>query len=276
MLTRFLIYLCDVSPLARRVLWRWWYNRLARRIGSERWSFMNYGVAWPESEPPVVLPPGDEPDRYCAQLYHRVARPGNLTGKDVLEVGSGRGGGASFVARFHAPARLTAVDYSPEAVALCLKRHRLPNLQFQQGDAENLPFADASFDAVLNVESSHCYGSVETFFREAARVLRPGGMFLLADLREASDMVALEHLLANQPALEIVERENITPLVLAALRADDQRKRALIAELIPQKQRAMFEEFAGLSGSRIQLGLEQGTLLYHRFALRRRTPSSPQ
>lgn len=60
------------------------------------------------------------------------------------------------------------------------------------GDAEKLPLADASFDAVLNVESSHCYGNVETFFREAARVLRPDGRFLFADFRLQKEMPALE------------------------------------------------------------------------------------
>ena len=270
MLARFLIYLCDVSPLARRILWRWWYNRLARRIGSERWNFMNYGLLWPQSEPPVSLPTKDEPDRFCAQLYHRVARPGNLTGKEVLEVGSGRGGGAAFVAGFHTPAKLTGVDFSSEAVALCLKRHHQPNLQFRQGDAENLPFPDASFDAVLNVESSHCYGSIESFFGEVARVLRPGGFFLIADLREAADMDTLERTLAAQTALELIEREDITPMVVAAMEADHARKQGLIAELVPQGQRALFEEFAGLSGSRVHLGLESRTLLYHRFAFRRK------
>jgi ubiquinone/menaquinone biosynthesis C-methylase UbiE len=271
MLTRFLIHLCAISPFARRLLWRWWYERLAKRIDSPRWIFMNYGLAWPETEGRVHLAPEDEPDRYCAQLYHRVAAPGALKGKEVLEVGSGRGGGAAFVARHHQPAQLTGVDFSAQAVAFATKRHRAPHLRFQVGDAEKLPFADASFDAVINVESSHCYGSMESFLREVARVLRPGGVFLFADLREAADMESLETLLVSQPALEIAEREDITPLVAAALKADHQRKRALIAELIPARQRAVFEEFAGLEGSQIQRTLEARTLLYHRFVLRRKT-----
>jgi ubiquinone/menaquinone biosynthesis C-methylase UbiE len=43
------------------------------------------------------------------------------------------------------------------------------------GDAENLPFPQVSFDAVINVESAHCYGSIERFLAEVHRVLRPGG-----------------------------------------------------------------------------------------------------
>jgi ubiquinone/menaquinone biosynthesis C-methylase UbiE len=46
-----------------------------------------------------------------------------------------------------------------------------------------MPFPDASFDAVINVESSHCYPSMGRFLSEVHRVLRPRGSLLFADLR---------------------------------------------------------------------------------------------
>lgn len=271
MLSRFLIYLCDVSPAARRILWRWWYEKWARKVASGDWTFMNYGLALPDGAPPLVLDPADETDRYCAQLYHRTAMPGNLSGKDLLEVGSGRGGGASFLARYHKPGTTTGIDFSPQAVVLSTSRHAVPGLCFQVGDAEKMNFPDQSFDAVINVESSHCYGSVPAFVRESARVLRPGGFFLIADLREASEMPALECLLRSQPDMELVEHEDVTALVEKALTLDHSRKKTLIASLIPPGQRALFGEFAGLEGSKIHRGLTSRTLLYHRFALRKRS-----
>jgi SAM-dependent methyltransferase len=270
MLVRVLAFLISVSPLARRVLWRWWYNRLARKVPAADWTFMNYGFEWPEGERALPLSAVDEPDRFCIQLYHRVAAPGALRGKEVLEVGAGRGGGASYVARCLGPARMTAVDLSHEAVAFCTRRHPVSNLSFAVGDAERLPFADASFDAVLNVESCHCYASVDAFFGEVARVLRPGGMFLLADLRDAAEMPALEARLAAQPELELVERDDLTAGVAAALRADDARKRARILELCPPRELDLFSQFAGLRGSVIQRGMESRAIVYHRFVLRRR------
>ena len=272
MLTKLLIFLCEVSPRARRALWRWWYERWARRVDSGQWTFMNYGFAWPAGETPPSLQPEDEPDRFCAQLYHRVASPGYLSGEEVLEVGAGRGGGAAFVARYHEPRHLTAVDFSPKAVAFCQARHRLAPLEFKVGDAEALPFPDASFDAVINVESSHCYGSVPAFFAEVTRVLRPGGCFLYADLREAPEMAALEKQLAALPGMEVVETEDLTANVAAALTADHGRKQQMIDQLIPESQRAMFREFAGLEGSKIHRNLTSRHLLYYRWALRRITP----
>ena len=269
MLARLLIYLCEVSPRARRMLWRWWYERWARRVQSDSWTFMNYGFAWPMGERAPLLQEEDEPDRFCAQLYQRVIGSARLQGKQILEVGAGRGGGAAYVKRYHDPAKLTAVDFSPQAVAFCRERHRFGHLIFSEGDAEKLPFADASFDGVINVESSHCYGSVASFFAEVTRVLRPGGFFFFADLREAPEMQTLWHQLEALPGMSLVNTENLTPQVAAALEADHGRKHQMIESLIPAGQRAMFREFAGLRGSSIHRNLTHGKLLYRRWVLQR-------
>src|SRR5688500_6626017 len=120
MLTSLLMFLCNVCPALRRMLWRWWYSTLARQVATERWTFMNYGFAPANgADMNLTLEDCDEPDRLCIQLYELVARPTDLNGTDVLEVGSGRGGGASYLARHHRPAHMTGVDFSPQAVAFC-------------------------------------------------------------------------------------------------------------------------------------------------------------
>lgn len=269
MLIRLAVLLLESSPVVRRLVWRWWYGRLAKRHTDAQWTFMNYGFA-PAEGSQLALEAADEPDRLCIQLYHRVASATDLKGRTVLEVGSGRGGGASFVARYHEPASMTGVDFSAQAVALSTQRHAgVENLRFLVGDAENLPFPAASFDAVVNVESSHCYGHIERFFSEVARVLRPGGWFLYTDFRGADEMKALHATLAAQHGLERMEREDITADVAAALEADDARKRRLIEQNIPPAFRELFSEFAGLTGGRIHTGFTTRELVYHRFAFRR-------
>lgn len=103
----------------------------------------------------LPLSESDEPNRYCIQLYHQTASQVDLTGKEVLEVSCGAGGGASYIARNLGPASYTGLDLNPASIDLCRAKHRLPGLQFVQGDAQNLPFPDESFDAVVNVEASH-------------------------------------------------------------------------------------------------------------------------
>lgn len=264
------VWILENSPRLRRLLWRWWYGRLARGFQQREWTFMNYGYARPDGAPVLALEPGDEPDRLCIQLYAETVSAVPLAGREVVEVGSGRGGGASWLARTHRPRRYTGVDFSPAAVELCRRRHAgVAGLEFIPGDAENLPLPDASCDVVVNVESSHCYGRIGRFFREAARVLRPGGHFCYADFRPVADMERLEAELAAVPGLERVERVDITARVLAALQADDARKRRLIDGLVPARLRHLFGEFAGLSGGQIFAGFQSGALVYCRFVYRR-------
>jgi len=258
--------------LCRRELFRLWYSRLA--IDHEKDDdivFMNYGYAPTET----ALPAAERADQYCANLYLRVLKGvagGGVAGKRVLEVGAGRGGGASLVARMLGPASVVAVDYSAGAVALARRRHAaVGNLEFREGDAEALPFPDSSFDVVLNVESSHCYGSIDRFFAEVARVLRPGGFFAMCDFRSsAADMAALEAALRAQPSLALVEREDITAGVVRALDEDDERKRRQIAERTGALLRGTMEQFAGLRGGVINESFRARSSFYWRFACRKK------
>jgi ubiquinone/menaquinone biosynthesis C-methylase UbiE len=162
------------------------------------------------------------------QLYHHVASAVDLRGLDVLEVGSGRGGGCSYIARYLKPRSLLGIDFSNEAVTLSRKLHAVPRLTFEQGDAEALPCQDRSFDAVINVESSHCYGSMERFLGEVFRVLRPGGHFLWADLVKSGREGAVLHERFQGAGLTMMHQEDITPNVLLALNRVSDHKRETI------------------------------------------------
>jgi ubiquinone/menaquinone biosynthesis C-methylase UbiE len=123
-------------------------------------------------------------DTFSEQLYLLVwtAIPADLSGKTILEVGCGLGGGLSFLAQKNAGTRYVGLDLSARSISIA--RTNAINggdLTFVQGDAERLPFGENTFDAVINVESSHNYPNLGNFFSEVARVLRPGGYFSHAD-----------------------------------------------------------------------------------------------
>jgi ubiquinone/menaquinone biosynthesis C-methylase UbiE len=228
--------------------------------------FMNYGYHAAE---PLVLQPRDEEHRYSIQLYHRVAGAIDLRGLDVLEVGSGRGGGAAFVMRYLHPRSVTAVDMAASAIDFCREYYRIPGLHFQVGDAEALPFPDDSFDALLNVESSICYQHPERFFAEVQRVLRPGGHFLYADIRSQEEVPAWEAQLAAS-GLDQLEQEDITRQVVEALDRDHERRSRLIHQFVPRPLRRTFREFAGVQGSEFFYGaLARREKLYRRYLFRR-------
>ena len=248
---------------ARRLAWRLCYELLAARVRTPDWAFMNYGFATPAGP---ALEPADEPDRLCIQLYQETLGEADLAGLDVLEVGSGRGGGASYLSRRHGPASVTGLDFSRRAVALSTRDRGGPGLRFVWGDALAMPFDGGRFDAVVNVESSHGYDSVEQFLAEVHRVLRPGGRFFFADFRDADGMGVLTGQLAASP-LTLVSTSDLTAGVLAALEQDHDRKAALIERLIPRLAQRPFRRFAGLRGTQTYDAFATGRLGYVRAEL---------
>lgn len=258
----------NIPPIFRKPLWRLWHNWL---ISWEKrnvvMQFMNYGYAPLEGSPEMIsLEEQDEAERYCTQLYHYAVSHTDLTGKDVLEVGCGRGGGASYIARYLGPKSYVGLDLSERGVEFCNTYYDAPNLRFVRGEAENLPFDDQSLDAVVNVESSRVYGDIERFFREAYRVLKPGGTFLLTDMRlrdEVEDM----HRQVQEAGFRVEKYENITQNVVHALDIDDERKKHLIRKKVPGPLLKMFGEFAGLRGSGRYASFASGAMQYVSYLL---------
>jgi SAM-dependent methyltransferase len=159
------------------------------------------------------------------------------------------------------------MDIADNAVAFCQKYHAVPGLVFRQGDAEALPLADHSCDVVVNVESSHCYGSMERFVSEVARVLRPGGFFLFTDHRPSGQVGPLRGQLCSQ--LRLLEEERVTLGVLKALDLDHERKLALIQQKAPKWLHKQFHVFAATKGSPLYENFRSGKVEYLRFVLQK-------
>jgi SAM-dependent methyltransferase len=115
--------------------------------------------------------------RYHLEPYiHDFARFGEGSGQDVLEIGVGMGADHLEWAR-SGPRRLAGIDLTPSAVNWTAQRFEAYGLEsdLREGDAENLPFSDNSFDLVYSWGVLHHSPDTPRAFLEAHRVLRPGG-----------------------------------------------------------------------------------------------------
>ena len=253
-------------PRFRSRMWKWLYQRMSNSQKDSDFRFMNYGF---EDEDPPLLNDEDEPNRLFIQLYHMNVRDIEIEGRRVLEIGSGRGGGASWIARNLHPEELVAIDFSGKAVNLCSKWYSTQtNLKFLEGNAEDLHFEHQTFDVVYNVESSHCYANIPAFLSEVHRVLRSGGKFCWTDLRDRKTMDSL-HQQFLDAGFRIDENCEITENVISALDKIDRGRRKMIRERAPPSLRKSFETFGGVPGTPIYQSLKSGRIRYFRYLLTR-------
>ena len=126
-----------------------------------------------------------------ADLEAMIEAAGLRGDERILDVAAGAGHTAlAFAPRV---AAVVAVDLTEAMVATGRRladEQGIANVTFVQGDAEHLPFPDASFDRVTCRYAAHHFPRPAAVAREWARVLRPGGRLLLVDVVSPDDPAA--------------------------------------------------------------------------------------
>jgi ubiquinone/menaquinone biosynthesis C-methylase UbiE len=223
---------------------------------------MNYG--YHDSSEQLELHTNDEINRYSIQLYHRLAKMTDIKDKNIVEIGSGRGGGIAYIAQQFSPAKALGIDLNAKAAKFGNSYYNIKGLSFKQGDAQKLDIADNSIDIFFNVESSHRYPNMELFLNEVYRCLKSGGHFLYTDFRYQYEMVDLIHLLSKYNFVKFDE-QYINKQVIKALEMDTARREALVNKHVPRFLRKQIHDFAGNVGSPTYNHLKNGGMIYFVF-----------
>ena len=208
----------DEPPDATNLLPRATYEFAVSEDTIRRLPFLNLGYHPSPDDTGETIELTEELARFQCNLnlYTQALGAVRLRGRDVVEVGSGRGGGAAALVAHHQPRSYVAIEGSRKQAALCGSIH--PHVQFVHGNACALPLPDASADVVLNVESSHCYSDLDAFISEVRRVLRPGGVFCLTDIvYEKARIVRYFELLRQNFRVE--RQADVTANVVSCLQA---------------------------------------------------------
>ncbi len=118
--------------------------------------------------------------RYDTQPFmKKIAEFDKFAGKRVLEIGCGLGTDLLQFAR--GGADVTGIDLTPNSIELVQKRFRMESLQVDArvADAENLPFANDSFDLIYSFGVLHHTPNTQKAIDEVYRVLKPGGRIII-------------------------------------------------------------------------------------------------
>ncbi len=133
----------------------------------------------------------NSPFRTLTQLqeiaYFNRARP-LAPGCRALEIGCGRGVGVQLVLRAFQPQQVDGIDIDPAMIMWARRRKRARGMSeatFQVADAQDLPYPDASMDAVFNFGIIHHLEDWRKGIREIARVLKAGGAFYFEEIYPA-------------------------------------------------------------------------------------------
>lgn len=153
-----------------------------------------YGAAGPRLEGLAI---GDSRAWICSRASGRV-----------LEVAVGTGGNLGL---YHSGVRLTGIDLSPGMLAHARRRAASLGLSvtLEEGDAEHLPYPDASFDTVVCTLALCAVPDRAATLAEMHRVLRPGGRLLLVDHVEPRWLRGRPAELARRQGFVIDERERL-------------------------------------------------------------------
>jgi ubiquinone/menaquinone biosynthesis C-methylase UbiE len=186
--------LCWLAGLVAGALaaaaWRLYSRRPRERVPSlegidDAEAARAYG--WLSRMPPMRLL------RWLAVRRVVAMRPQGL----AVDLGCGPGLLVLELARQAPGLEVVGVDLSAEMVDLGEENARRAGLEewvsFRQGDAQQIPFEDGSLDLLVSTLSLHHWSDPQAVLDEIARVLRPGGAFLVFDLRR--DMPAPAYLL---------------------------------------------------------------------------------
>jgi arsenite methyltransferase len=146
------------------------------------------GRAWAED---LGYPPelASVPDS-AVESFAGVANPwtmGRLSpGERVLDLGSGAGTDSLVAAQMVGPeGSVTGIDMTPEMLAkarIAAVALGVGNVEFVEGEAEHLPFPNASFDVVVSNGVIDLVPDKDAVFAELYRVLAPGGRMQIADV----------------------------------------------------------------------------------------------
>ena len=114
-----------------------------------------------------------------------------ISPKEIIELGCGAGRNAGELLKRYPAARLTAIDYSPLSVGKAAEYNKAMigsgRCRVQQGDVSDLQLEENRYDLATAFETIYFWPGLESCFVQVAKILKPGGYFLICNESDGKD-----------------------------------------------------------------------------------------
>ena len=116
-------------------------------------------------------------------IDHCLSRLGDLSDQTLLEVGCGNGANCKYISEINDSVKIIGIDLNEDNLVIANQQIGSERTVFYHDDAQKLDnIEDSSVDVLICIESAFHYPDKSAFLNEIARVLKPGGHFLIADI----------------------------------------------------------------------------------------------
>ena len=116
--------------------------------------------------------------------------------KEIVEIGCGGGRNAGALLEKYPDAKVTAIDYSDVSVAKATSYNQkmidAGRCVVKQGDVSQLDLAEEAYDLATAFETIYFWPGLEKCFAEVAKVLKPGGVFMIVNESDGTDEVSIK------------------------------------------------------------------------------------
>lgn len=218
---------------------------------------------------PFELDDVDIENKKNIALYVKALEHKNHSFKNILEIGSGLGGGCYVLQKYYNYKDITGTDFLKINTHYYTKQKKYKRIKFITIPAEEIQKLQLKYELIISIEAGLFFNNWDSFINNIKDVLAENGQFIYEDLVITKDIQLIEYKMASAN-LKIIHSENITNGVLQSMYETQKpvKNPSILYNLLKKIFRIKnTNQYDGYKDSKIYNDLVNGDLVYMKYVL---------